>query len=84
MAIEVWGSVAPPDRPALTDGDLGGIDASACGFQLAVSALGFFDSPPSIHQFGNKLMTAVYWQVRIGGSPNSDNPVSQDRRPYPS
>ena len=69
VPLEIGRLVVPPDGSALAQSDLGGLDPRAGNIQVTVPTLGIFDSPPSIHQFGNKQMTALFWDRRIRGSP---------------
>lgn len=69
MAIEVWCAAGPPDGASFTELHLGGIDASAGGYQFAVYTLCFFDSALSIHQFSDKLVTPLVRQSCIGRAP---------------
>lgn len=71
VAVQIRRAVVPPDGAALSQCDLGGIDAFAGEPKVSASTLGILDGSPSLHELGDEVMTTFFRDGRVRGSPQA-------------
>jgi len=73
MAIEVFGAISPPDRPALPERSLGVVDGGTSGNHgvRILRRASSLDCAAGIHELRDQLSATMLGQIRVGGAPQA-------------